>query len=175
MYFDVEPYSADDPVSELQLVLLSKACHLINHLYIMKTTTGWLIDWLTSWWFNFHLTFVMKLKNWLATRIPPKSPKEELGLAEQLKVSLKKENEVCWSRSYVLPETLTHRSELTRVFSYCSQWQLGCRTKQNWLHFSGLNSTHTKDQEHADVGWWEKSQRMSQKSPTLILTSIWPR
>ncbi len=40
VYFDVEPNSADDPVSELQLVISFKARDLINLLYIIKTTTG---------------------------------------------------------------------------------------------------------------------------------------
>lgn len=62
------------------------------------------------------------------------------------------------------------------VLSYCFQWLLGCRTKQNWLHFLGLNSTHTKDQEHADVGWWEKRNEpeVSYFDPYLHLTSVSP-
>lgn len=62
------------------------------------------------------------------------------------------------------------------VLTYCSQWLLGCRTKQNWLNSSGLNFTHTqktKSTQTQDGGKknteWGKSLYFD---PYLHLTSV---
>lgn len=61
----------------------------------------------------------------------------------------------------------------------CPQLQLSVTVRVQDLRLTLLLAselhTHTKDQEHADAGWWEKSHRMSQNLLLLILTSIWPR
>lgn len=61
-------------------------------------------------------------QNSLATCTTPKSPAEELGLAEQpQRETEKNENQVHCGGSSVLPETLTHRSEYMCVLSCSSQ------------------------------------------------------